>query len=112
MSLKNNCSWRFLVPVEITTRLPERMAGNIFHVGTATGKFQAVMVPTTRGSSGGRKPTSGIRSKLASSCVPPYACTNELIDALKPFSQTAVWICSRSARHRVPSVQEASGPAT
>ena len=27
MSLKKSCSWRFLVPVETTTRLPERIAG-------------------------------------------------------------------------------------
>ena len=30
-----------------TTVLPLRMAGNIFHVGTATGKFQAVISPHT-----------------------------------------------------------------
>ena len=28
MSLKKSCSCRFLVPVEMTTRLPERIAGN------------------------------------------------------------------------------------
>ena len=57
------------------------------------------MVPVTRGSWGGKKPTVGMRSALASSFADPYAWVNAPKWGSKPFSQTSLQISSRMARH-------------
>ena len=50
----------------------------------------AAIVPRTRGSSGGRKPTVGSSSRLASSSFEPYDCTKLPSSASKPRAQTSV----------------------
>ena len=52
-------------------------------------------------SSAGRKPTSGISSRLASSRFEPYDCTNDPSSGSKPLAQTSAWISSRIARQLV-----------
>src|SRR5436190_1028244 len=58
----------------------------------------ASTVPRTRGSVAGRKPTSGISSRLASSRFVPYACTKEPSSGSNPWRQTWAWTSSRRAR--------------
>ena len=48
----------------------------------------------------GRKPTAGIKSRLASISRLPKLCVNVPSSASKPFSQTVWWIASRTPRQR------------
>ena len=60
----------------------------------------AATVLATRGSSTGRKPTSGISSRLASSRAEPKDCVNAPSSSSNPLRQTSSWISSRSSRQR------------
>ena len=60
----------------------------------------AAVVPRSRGSSGGRKPTSGIRSKLASSSLLPKLCVKVLRLVSNPSSQIVMCMRSRTCRQR------------
>ncbi len=63
----------------------------------------ASTVPTMRGSSIGRNPTSPIRRHEASSSFDPYDCTKLFSFLLNPFPQTSLWIISRFFFHRFTS---------
>ena len=67
----------------------------------------ASTVPTTRGSSGGRKPTRGMSRVAASSSVEPYDCVKVLRSGSKPFSQTSR--CTSSRIRRQPFGVAAAG---
>ena len=101
-SRSNNCA-RFVVPAghRVGVREPEAareegaFAGRqaVVDRSRVVAQHEAVAqqalldgatVPTTRGSSGGRKPTRGISSRLASSSFEPYACTKRCSSASKP----------------------------
>ena len=60
----------------------------------------ASTVPATRGSSRGRKPTRGIRSRLASSSVRAVELGEGVAFGVEAVRQTSAWIVSRSARQR------------
>ncbi len=59
-----------------------------------------------RGSSGGRKPTSGSINKAGVQLFAPKYCTNEFSSWLKPKRQTSSWMSARSL------IQRSSGPSS
>src|ERR1700712_460122 len=63
----------------------------------------AFTVPITRGSSGGKNPTAGIKRHDASNCFDPYDCTKLFSFLSNPFFKTSRRIISRFYFHRVTS---------
>ena len=81
-------------------------AADILVVGVAVDEAVAHELTLDRGDRahharvvGGRKPTSGIVSRLASSRFEPYDCVNEFSSTSNPFSSTSRWISARVSRH-------------
>src|SRR4029453_285499 len=56
----------------------------------------AATVPRMRGSSGGRNPTSGKSSRLASSSEPPYDCVNDPSASLHALPHTSTVVSPRT----------------